>query len=225
MRDRRSCAPRHDLSSPAVALDRPFIEKRDFPVRRRGYDTDAVAAHLATLADRFDALQRPPRPESLAGAASDRVRVIVEAAERSAAELGQEAEEERGRILDASHREANQHLERVVESTASLLGRVALLEKELGDLLDFVRSSATRLTGELKALEGAVDEFRNSPPPPDPEIAPVPSPPGDEGARLIALNMALSGTPREETERYLAENFEAMDVNSLLDDVYVRAGQ
>ena len=29
-----------------------------------------------------------------------------------------------------------------------------------------------------------------------------------EGARLIALNMALNGTPREETDRYLAENFE-----------------
>ena len=29
-----------------------------------------------------------------------------------------------------------------------------------------------------------------------------------EGARLIALNMALNGTPREETDRYLSENFE-----------------
>ena len=29
-----------------------------------------------------------------------------------------------------------------------------------------------------------------------------------EGARLIALNMALNGTPRDETDRYLAENFE-----------------
>ena len=28
-----------------------------------------------------------------------------------------------------------------------------------------------------------------------------------EGARLIALNMALNGTPREETERYLSEHF------------------
>ena len=30
----------------------------------------------------------------------------------------------------------------------------------------------------------------------------------NEGARLIALNMALSGTPREETARYLNDNFE-----------------
>ena len=41
-----------------------------------------------------------------------------------------------------------------------------------------------------------------------------------EGARLIALNMALNGTPREETERYLAENFQLADPAGLLDEVY-----
>ena len=41
-----------------------------------------------------------------------------------------------------------------------------------------------------------------------------------EGARLIALNMALNGTPREETDRYLAENFELDDRDGLLDEVY-----
>jgi hypothetical protein len=41
-----------------------------------------------------------------------------------------------------------------------------------------------------------------------------------EGARLIALNMALNGTPREETERYLAENYDLSDRQRLLDEVY-----
>jgi hypothetical protein len=41
-----------------------------------------------------------------------------------------------------------------------------------------------------------------------------------EGARLIALNMALNGTPRDETDRYLADNFELSDRASLLDEVY-----
>jgi cell division septum initiation protein DivIVA len=41
-----------------------------------------------------------------------------------------------------------------------------------------------------------------------------------EGARLIALNMALNGTPREETERYLAENYDVADRQRLLDEVY-----
>ena len=41
-----------------------------------------------------------------------------------------------------------------------------------------------------------------------------------DGARLIALNMALNGTPREETERYLAENYDLADGRRLLDEVY-----
>jgi hypothetical protein len=39
-------------------------------------------------------------------------------------------------------------------------------------------------------------------------------------ARLIALNMALNGQPREEADRYLAENFDIADRASLLDEVY-----
>ena len=35
-----------------------------------------------------------------------------------------------------------------------------------------------------------------------------------EGARLIALNMALNGTPREETDRYLSENFQLSDATA-----------
>ena len=41
-----------------------------------------------------------------------------------------------------------------------------------------------------------------------------------EGARLVALNMALNGTPREETDHYLAENFDLEDRQLLLDEVY-----
>ena len=52
----------------------------------------------------------------------------------------------------------------------------------------------------------------------EPEAAPGPD--DAEGARLIALNMALNGTPREETDRYLAENFELSDRSALLDEVY-----
>ncbi|HEV2786389.1 MAG TPA: hypothetical protein VGV67_08385 [Solirubrobacteraceae bacterium] len=41
-----------------------------------------------------------------------------------------------------------------------------------------------------------------------------------EGARLIALNMALNGQSREETDKYLAENFDLDDREALLDEVY-----
>ena len=47
---------------------------------------------------------------------------------------------------------------------------------------------------------------------------------GAEGARLIALNMALNGTPRDETARYLEQNFDLEDQDGLLDEVYARVG-
>jgi hypothetical protein len=58
-------------------------------------------------------------------------------------------------------------------------------------------------------------------PAPEPAFEP-PAPPSDdtEGARLIALNMALNGTPRDETARYLGENFQLPDRDGLLDEVY-----
>ncbi|HEY2603085.1 MAG TPA: hypothetical protein VGI67_16120, partial [Thermoleophilaceae bacterium] len=63
---------------------------------------------------------------------------------------------------------------------------------------------------------------------PEPEAPPPatrpPTPAGPEGARLVALNMALNGTPREEAARYLADNFQLDDQEAILDDVYSRVG-
>jgi vacuolar-type H+-ATPase subunit H len=57
---------------------------------------------------------------------------------------------------------------------------------------------------------------------PDERALPDSAPASDEteGARLIALNMALNGTPRDETARYLGENFQLSDRDRLLDEVY-----
>ena len=70
-------------------LDRQNIEKKDFPIGRRGYDPDAVDSHLGALADEIDELKRSARrrTETLASSASEQVRAIVEAAETSAARL------------------------------------------------------------------------------------------------------------------------------------------
>jgi len=55
------------------------------------------------------------------------------------------------------------------------------------------------------------------------EVAPSPTPGTNQdldGARLVALNMALNGDSRETTGRYLAENFEVGDSERLLNEVY-----
>ncbi|MEA2216208.1 MAG: hypothetical protein QOK19_1769, partial [Solirubrobacteraceae bacterium] len=83
------------------------------------------------------------------------------------------------------------------------------------------------------AFESALDSALAAPAavpahaPPPVKAAPEPgggAPPengGDlDGARLVALNMALNGESRSDTERYLAENYQLPDRVKLVDEVY-----
>src|SRR6476620_6149447 len=84
-----------------MPLDRQSIEKRDFPIGRRGYEPEAVDEHLARLADELEALKRQSQrrsPESIAVVASQQVAAIVQAAETTAADLERQASEEAERI-------------------------------------------------------------------------------------------------------------------------------
>jgi hypothetical protein len=203
-------------------MDRKAIERSDFPVGRKGYDQAAVHEHLRRVADEMETLRDRPRdaaPSPLAAGASEQVRAILEAAEASAAGLRTGADE---------------HVSRVEAATGDMLARLGALEHELGGLLDALRRSGAQLNEGLARLraETPAAEPEVAVPPPEPmelpEAEPQPAddgaPAADEaGARLIALNMALNGTPREETARYLAEHFELADPEGLLDDVYARA--
>ncbi len=270
-----------------MALDRQGIERKDFPVGRRGYDPDAVDAHLSALADEIDEFKRSARrrSETLASSASEQVRAIVEAAETSAADIQKPAEEEAREIRaeanseaqttrEQSVEQARDYVGKVSESTSSMLQRLDAMENELGALIESLRTGANRLNADLQLLEGNLTDVRGAvsprpsfepepfqPAKPEPaevlvaeEVdvelqqatyedeepaaeagAPLAEPElGDgaledetaagaddtEGARLIALNMALNGTPRDETERYLTENFQLADRAGLLDEVY-----
>lgn len=272
-----------------MALERQSIEKKDFPIGRRGYDPEAVDAHLAQVAREVDDLKASSRrrTETLASAASDQVRAIVEAAESSAAEIQHQAESEAQELRAEAAEEAQstrqqataqarEYVGRVSESTAGMLSRLDAMESELGTLIESLRAGANRLNADLQQLESGMQEMRTSMEPQqpferEPETsgdlgggfgtrsageAPQPSSQAEpaldepavgaedgfpakangdgsaeteptaggedetEGARLIALNMALNGTPREETSRYLAENFSLDDQDRLLDEVY-----
>jgi DivIVA domain-containing protein len=251
-----------------LALDRQDIERRDFPIGRRGYEPEAVDAHLRRLADEVDQLKQADRPStaSLASAAADQVRSIVEAAEVTATDIKGQAEDEaagtRSRAAADAEKtradatdQARRHVASVQEATQMMLQRVDAMESELGALVESLRTGANRLTADLTLLTGNMGDLRSAAtsggveaeeeaptapaaPEPEPEAptaveTPVDEEPeeaaseGDddsEGARLIALNMALNGTPREETDRYLAENFQLADREKLLDEVYARVG-
>jgi hypothetical protein len=58
---------------------------------------------------------------------------------------------------------------------------------------------------------------------PDPQPAPAMANGDADDAHVMALNMALNGTPRAETESYLTQRFSGLeDLGSILDDVYGR---
>ena len=260
-----------------MALDRQSIEKKDFPIGRRGYEPQAVDAHLSAIAEEVEELRSSTRrrSESLAGSASEQVRAIVEAAENTANQIQREAESEIQEIRrearaeaqsarDEASSQASEYLSRVSEATSAMLDRLGAIEQELSSLTESLRTGTSRVDSDLKLLQtnlaevkGAISTGRELQPeseelaeeepipaepsepeatfedaapvadePPEPEPEPeVPAAaaegPGDvEGARLIALNMALNGTSRDEVDRYLAENFDLADRTALIDEVY-----
>ena len=246
-------------------MDRRSIQRSDFPTARRGYEPDAVDAHLRAVADEVESL-RGRSGQPVAAAASSRVQQILEAAESTADQLRAEAGEE-----------AQQHVHRVSTAAREMLERLGAMHDELGALMDRLREDAGRLSAELRSLEREVveiappagdEEFLDDPPPlPDPvveePVAEVEQPAAEEpepvaegapetaaakarakrgtkakaapkpaatasddveAARLVALDMALGGTPRDETEKYLAEHYTLADPAAVLDDVYALAG-
>jgi DivIVA domain-containing protein len=211
-----------------VALDRQTIMRDDFPSNRRGYDPAAVDAHLDRIADEFDELRRQAAvPTPLSAQAGDQVKAIVEAAEHGAQE-----------IRDAAHAEAREHVARVTAAADRLRERIEEMERDITQLVVDLRTGAERLRGDLDELQAGTEEIadarREEPPAvaePEPEPAPAAPAAGPEpkngdsaAARIVALDMALSGKPREDTDHYLAENYDVPDREALLDEVYAAAG-
>jgi DivIVA domain-containing protein len=266
---------------PAVELDRQGIERRDFPIGRRGYDPAAVDAHLRTLAAEFEELQRAAASGggdlSLASTAGSQVQTIIEAAESAAGEIERTAQEAAREVRDAANRDAERtreealekgraHVAAVAQVSATLLERVGSMDSEVNQLIASLRAGAGRLAADLSAVEAGMGELygaasgqtasgveheheREQGPAPTPVsqfeaeldsalAAPAPQPvqavaaahaeeaaaqaggADVDGARLIALNMALNGESRNDTERYLAENFQLPDRLKLIDEVY-----
>lgn len=268
----------------AVDLDRQAIERRDFPIGRRGYDPAAVDAHLRTLADEYEQLQREAitggADVSVASTAGSQVQSILQAAETAAAEIERHALENARQVREDADRDADrtreeaverarQHVAAVAQVTARLLEHVGSMDGEVSALVESMRAGAGRLAADLSAVETGMGELYDAasgrsaavlePEPPrqfepeprqfEPEPPPRPfereldsalqeaqQPVGAQvqagaqevaaggsdvdGARLIALNMALNGESRADTERYLAENFQLPDRLKLIDEVY-----
>ncbi|MDP9345719.1 MAG: hypothetical protein M3P44_08340, partial [Actinomycetota bacterium] len=59
---------------------------------------------------------------------------------------------------------------------------------------------------------------------PDEPLPAAAGPDDTDAARIVALDLALSGTPREEADRIIAGQYSVPDRSALLDEVYAVAG-
>ena len=158
----------------AVDIDRQAIERRDFPIARRGYEPAAVDAHLRALASEIEQLQRERADggaePSLATTAGSQVQSILAAAEAAAADIERQARESARTTREDADRDAAQtraeaieraraHVAAVAQATATLLERVGAMDSEVSALVESLRRGANRLAADLAAVEANMGEL------------------------------------------------------------------
>ena len=157
-----------------MELERQAIERRDFPIARRGYEPAAVDAHLQALARDVEELVRghasAGAEPSLASAASSQVQSILQAAETAAADIERDARELAQELRQAAERDARETREQAIEqarahvtavsrATSALLERVGALDAEASALLESLRAGANRLAADLTTVDANMGEL------------------------------------------------------------------
>jgi hypothetical protein len=225
--------------------DFPLV-RRGYDPTAVGAHLRAVAATAQELCQRAASAAVEP---SLGTAAATRVQGILEAAQTTAAEIEREAQRDAQSTRDEAAGELERtraHMETLARAAAALLAQVQSLDGEVSALARSLRAEGA---SQGKTAHGDISHEDTTPPAPEgeeretvppgpasaaveePEAGSAPAameeleavPPSAEdldGARLVALNMALSGESREQTDRYLADSFQLSDRAKLLDEVY-----
>lgn len=155
-------------------------------------------------------------------AASD----ILSAAEQLAEQITGAARSE----ADAIRARADGESEQARAAMRERIGRLAEMADAMGSQLVQMRSELDALRQSVRP--GAPQEVAVPEPPAADEPAPehdgpaTVTDPDEVTARLVALNMAMSDTPRDETARYLREHHGSLaEPERLLDEVYARAAR
>jgi hypothetical protein len=170
--------------------------------------------------------------DSLETSTSERLEAIVEAAERAAAKVIDEAEAEARRRLESARAEAEDaYAERIASlasATDSLIAQAEDIRRRSDRLLEALEEVRAQRAG------GPERERGDATPPPRGShlsaVAPVegaeraraepdPARESPAGARLLATQMAVSGSSRQEIASRLRNGFEIEDADSILDAI------
>jgi vacuolar-type H+-ATPase subunit H len=206
---------------------------------------------------------------------SERIELIIEAAERAAAGIIEDAESQARRYLEDSRRRADEIADErgaaLSDLADSLMKRAENVKQQSADLIAALEDArvqiADRLGADLQmpALDGAALEADSAPAPPapvkaappepapvsdapteepepveeppveepaaasEPESKPEPPPPpkrvvapgapASAGARLLATQMAVAGSSRDEIANRLENEFGIADSRAMLDGI------
>lgn len=181
----------------------------------------------------------PKNQKELRATTTQRLEDIVEAAERAAEGVLDDAEAQARRYLTQARAEADRITDRRMEDLSSLidalLGQAVSLQREAERMQTVLEEAKFRIDPEQPedAAENKEEALRPVEPEPAPEAPRLravthpeestPSfeaPPTDAaGARLLATQMAVSGSSREEIEQRLRNRFEIEDANPILDAI------
>jgi regulator of replication initiation timing len=178
------------------------------------------------------------RNRALRSDTAERLEAIVEAAERAAENVIDDAEAQARRYLAETRaradREASQRLAPLTEVTETLIEEASALRRRAERLQATLEEAKARIEGDspgeardrvpedgigkvtrLTRL-AAVEQTLPEPAAEDLEPPPRQSP---AGARLLATQMAVSGSSREEIERRLRHGFHIEDTAAILDAI------
>jgi vacuolar-type H+-ATPase subunit H len=180
---------------------------------------------------------RPEPPKPLATSTAERLAAIVEAAERAAVKVIDDAEEEaRGRLGQAEAEAERLVADRLAELdglTDSLISQAEVVRAQSEHLIASLERARLQLgpAGEAgqpdrRGQEAprpshltAVDPVDEPGPPAPTELRPVTGETTAAGARLLATQMAVSGSSREEIEARLRNGFEIEDTAAIVDAI------
>jgi hypothetical protein len=191
--------------------------------------------------------------EELVRRAGETVRAVLDDAQRRAEETLREAKEQAERVraeaeeaADRIRAEAEAQAQKRVEEVRSALDQLqGRFTGDGGPDRDAPTSEVEPGPVTIPEPEPATPPEPMPEPEPEPTPAPTPepSPPpgetdrpaadgdggkrqGDEAAaRLVAMKLALDGTPREEAGELLAADYDLAELDDLLDEIYAKAGK
>jgi cell division septum initiation protein DivIVA len=178
----------------------------------------------------------PKNQKDLRATTAERLEAIVEAAERAAESVIDDAEAQARRYLAQAQAEANRAGDRRLADLSvtidALLGQAASLQREAERMQAVLEEAKLRIDpeGSPAAVEEAPEPEGLSPVEDGPRLRAVPGaeeaepaadpkPADAAGARLLATQMAVSGSSREEIETRLRNRFEIEDTSPILDAI------